>query len=127
MRRLKWVFISAATALAAGCGPATPTLSGGKPVSHWVQTLNDADPKKREEAVEKLGNVGPADPAAYPALAGALKDPSPRVRGAAILGLARGGSAAKAAEPALQDLKEHDPDAGVRDYAARALKTLHGS
>ena len=36
-------------------------------------------PKKREEAVEKLGRVGSADPAAYLALTGALKDPNPRV------------------------------------------------
>ena len=59
---------------AAGCGPAAPTLAGGKSASHWVDALHDADPKKREEAAEKLGNVGAADPAAYPALVGALKD-----------------------------------------------------
>ena len=112
--------------LAAGCGPAAPTLAGGKPVSHWVDALRDADPKKREEAVEKLGNVGSADPAAFPALVGALKDPSARVRGAAILRIGNGGPAAKAAVPALQDLKDHDSDAGVRDYAARALTRLAG-
>jgi HEAT repeat protein len=95
-------------------------------VSHWVDALRDADPKKREEAVQKLGNVGPADPAAYPALVGALKDPSPRVRGEAILSIAKAGPAAKAAVPTLQDLKEHDPDLGVRVYAAKALKNLTG-
>ena len=119
MRQFKWALIVSALTLAAGCGPAAPTLSGGKPVSHWVQALHDPDPKKGEEAVEKLGNVGSADPAAYPALTGALKDPNPRVRGAAILGLVKGGAAAKAAAPSLQDLKDHDPDPGVRNYAAR--------
>ena len=73
MRQFKWALIVAALTLAAGCGPAAPTLSGGKPVSHWVQALHDPDPKKREEAVEKLGNVGSADPAAYPALTGGAK------------------------------------------------------
>jgi HEAT repeat protein len=110
----------------AGCGPAAPTLAGGKPVSHWVEALHYADPNKRKEAVEKLGNVGAADPAAFPALVGALKDPSARVRGAAILRIANGGPAAKAAVPTLQDLKDHDPDAGVRDYAAKALKNITG-
>jgi HEAT repeat protein len=126
MQRLKWFLIGMALALAAGCGPAAPTLAGGKPVSHWVEALRDADPKKREEAVEKLRNVGAADPAAFPALVAALKDPSARVRGAAILGFVKGGPAAKVAVPTLQDLKDHDPDPGVRDYAARALKNIAG-
>lgn len=127
MPRYMPMIFGAALALAAGCGPAAPTLSGGKPASHWVQALADADPKKREQAAEKLGNVGSADPAAYPALTGALKDPSPRVRGAAILGLAKSGTAAKGVVSTLEGLKDHDPDPGVRDYAARAIKTInHG-
>ena len=124
MRHLKYLLISAAVAL--GCGPAAPTMAGGKPASHWVDALRDPDPKKREEAAEKLGNVGSADQAAYPALVGALKDPSAKVRGAAILALGRPGSKAKEAVPALQDLKERDPDPGVRQYAAKALKNLTG-
>jgi HEAT repeat protein len=126
MRHRKLLLLVMAPTFLAGCGPAAPTLAGGKPVSHWVNALRDADPKKREEAVEKLGNVGAADPAAFPALVGALKDPSARVRGAAILRIANGGPAAKAAVPTLQDLKDHDPDAGVRDYAAKALKNITG-
>jgi HEAT repeat protein len=126
MRHRKWVLLAMALVLTAGCGPAAPTLAGGKPASHWVDALRDPDPKKREEAAEKLGNVGSADQAAYPALVGALKDPSAKVRGAAILALGRPGSKAKEAVPALQDLKEHDPDPGVRQYAAKALKNLTG-
>jgi len=124
MRHLKWFLI--ASALTVGCGPAAPTLAGGKQVNHWVEASHDADPKKREEAVEKLGNVGSADPAAYPALTSALKDPNAKVRGAAILGIVRAGPAAKGAVPILQDLKDHDPDPGVRDYAAKALKKIAG-
>lgn len=124
MRYGKRVLISAALALAVGCGPPAPTLAGGKPVGHWVQALHDPDPKKREEAAEKLGNVGSADPAAYPALTGALNDPSARVRGAAILGLVKGGAAAKTAAPTLRQLEEHDPDPAVRTYAAKALKAI---
>jgi HEAT repeat protein len=100
-------------------------LAGGKPVSHWLHALHNPDPMERKEAADKLGNVGPADPAACPALADALRDPDAGVRGAAILGLVRCGSAAKAAAPALEDLKEHDPDPGVRRYAGGALEKIH--
>lgn len=120
------VMLLIAVTFAVGCGPAAPTLAGGKPVSHWVNELRDADPAKRKEAVEKLGNVGAADPAAFPAVVEALKDPNARVRGAAILGVVKSGPAAKKAVPTLQDMKDHDSDAGVRDYAAKALKNIAG-
>jgi HEAT repeat protein len=111
-------------ALTSGCGPAAPTLAGGKPVSHWLRALHGADPKERREAADKLGNVGPTDPAVVPALVEALHDSDARVREAAILGLVRCGAAAKTAVPALQDLKAHDPDLVVRDYAGRALEKI---
>jgi HEAT repeat protein len=95
-------------------------------VSHWLQALHDPDAKERAEAAKKLGHVGPADPSACPALVEALADPDARVRGAAILGLLECGAAAKTAVPALQDLKEHDPDAGVRNYAGQALEKIQG-
>ena len=66
--------------LAAGCNRAQPTLAGGKPVTHWTTAIRDPDPKVRKEAAAKLGNVGPADPSALPALMGALKDPAAMVR-----------------------------------------------
>ncbi len=122
MRRIGGIL--AFLTLASGCVPAAPTLAGGKPVAHWLRALHDSDPRERATAADKLGNVGPADPAACPALAEALHDPDARVRGAAILGLLRCGPAAKAAVPALQELREHDPDSGVRNYAGRALEKI---
>lgn len=110
--------------LAPGCGPAAPTLAGGKPVAYWVRTLHDPDPRERKAAADKLGNVGAADPQACPALVEALRDPDAGVRGAAVLGLVRCGPAAKAAVPALRDLRDHDPDPGVRTRAGRALDAL---
>ena len=115
-------------ALAAlGCGPAAPTLAGGKPVNHWLRALHDPDAKARAEAAKKLGNVGPADPAACPALVEALPTPTPGCAGAAILGLLGCDDTAKTAVPALRNLKEHDPDPGVRNYAGRAVEKIQGA
>ena len=110
--------------LAAGCREARPTLAGGKPVGHWTAALRDPDARVRKEAAFKLGNVGPADPAALPALTGALKDPDPGVRREAILALLKFGPAAREAAPALAQMRQHDRDAQVRSYAARAVEKL---
>jgi HEAT repeat protein len=123
MRRA--VLTAAAAAFLAGCGPAAPTLSGGKPVSFWVNALSDPDPKTRKKAVDELGNVGAADPAAFPAVLSALKDdPDPSVRRDAIQAVIKFGPKAQEAVPALEDRKENDPDSLTRDYAARALDAL---
>ena len=112
-------------AWACGCGgKAAPTMAGGKPVSHWVEELRSPDPKHRKEAVEKLGNVGPADPVAFPAVCGALKDTDPRVRCEAILAVLKFDTAAKESVPLLDDLRKNDRDARVREYAARAVERL---
>jgi HEAT repeat protein len=111
-------------ALAAGCGPARPTLAGGKPVDHWVQALRDADARVRRNAAFKLGNVGSCDPAALPALLGALHDPDAGVRCQAILALVKFGPEAREAAPALARLQRHDPSARVRTYAGKALARL---
>ncbi len=126
MRYFGWVVAALILALNAGCGPAPPTLAGGKPVAHWLTALHAPDPKERREAADKLGNVGPADAAACPALVEALRDPDAQVRGKSILGLTKCGAAAKSALPTLQDLKAHDPDAGVRDYAGKAIAKIQG-
>jgi HEAT repeat protein len=111
---------------AAGCGSGRPTLAGGKPVSHWTAGLHDPDPKVRKAAAAKLGNVGPADPAAPSALTAALTDADASVRREAILALVKCGPAAREALPALEELRRHDPDPQVRAYAGRALEKLHG-
>jgi HEAT repeat protein len=112
--------------LSGGCAKVQPTLAGGKPVSHWVQALRSPDQKLRREAVLKLGNVGPADPAAFPGVMGALRDPNAKVRREAILALIKFGPAAKEALPALGEL-QHDRDTQVRTYATKALERLGGT
>jgi HEAT repeat protein len=102
-------------AAVAGCGPAQPSLSGGKPATYWVQALKDPNDKERKKAAFELGNVGPTDAAAYPALKEALKDAAPAVR-----------SKAKDALPDLKELEQNDLDAGVRGDAAQLVRQLEG-
>jgi HEAT repeat protein len=122
MRRVTWA--AAAAVFLAGCGPAAPTLSGGKPVSFWVNALNDPEARARKKAVDELGNVGAADPAAFPAVLSALGDPDPSVRRRAIQAVVKFGPKAKEAVPTLEGLKDNDPDPETRDHAARALAAL---
>jgi HEAT repeat protein len=114
----------AAACLAAGCAKANPTLSGGHPVSHWVEALKSRDAKERQKAVAKLGNVGPSDAAVVPALLGALKDPAAEVRRETIVALVKCGADARSALPTLANLRQSDRDAKVRDYAGRAMSKL---
>jgi HEAT repeat protein len=107
-----------------GCGPATPTLAGGKPVAYWLEALHGPDAKLRKTAAFKLGNVGPADAAVVPVLTAALKDRDAGVRREAILALMKCGVEAREAIPALTELQQHDRDAQVRIYAAKALRKL---
>lgn len=111
-----------------GCSKAPlPTLAGGKPVRNWVDSLqNSPDAKQRKEAAFKLGNVGPSDPAAFPALLSALKDRDAAVRSEAILALVKFGPASLEAVPTLTELRDRDEDPKVRTYAAKALEKLRG-
>jgi HEAT repeat protein len=109
---------------ASGCGRATPTLAGGKPVSHWVEALQSPDAATRRQAVAKLGNVGPADPAAFPALLGALRDRDAAVRREAILAVMKSGPQAEDAVPVLAEVQLKDKDAHVRADAGRALAAI---
>jgi HEAT repeat protein len=109
---------------AIGCGKAQPTLAGGKPVSYWVEATHNPDPRVRKQAVFKLGNVGPTDPAALPAVTEALKDTDAGVRRVAILALVKFGGDARSALPVLTELRQRDRDAQVRSDAAKALDRI---
>jgi HEAT repeat protein len=110
----------------AGCRETPVTSAHGKPVSHWVGALRDSDARVRKRAVAALGNVGPADKAAIPALIEAVKDRDATVRGEAILALLKLGPAAKDAIPVLTQA-QRDRDAQVRSYATKALEKIGGS
>src|SRR5207302_5505445 len=101
--------------LLSGCGTAKPT----RPVGHWVQALQDPDPRMRKQAAFNLGNIGPADPTVFPALLGAFEDRDAKVRCEAIVALLKFGSDAKEAIPALTNIQRQDRDAKVRSYAAK--------
>jgi HEAT repeat protein len=107
-----------------GCSKSQPPLAGGKPPHYWIEALHDPDARLRQRAAFKLGNVGPAEPAALPALTSALQDHDPAVRCEAILALVKFGPTAQTALPTLTALQSHDPNPRVRQYAAKALEKL---
>jgi HEAT repeat protein len=106
-----------------GCGRAQPTMAGGK----WARALHDPAVKVRKKAAFTLGNIGPSDPAVFPALIEALKDADAEVRCEAILALLKYGPGAKEALPTLTDIQHKDRDARVRAYAARAVEKLQAA
>ena len=111
--------------MATGCSSKTgPVLSGGKQVNEWVRILSDPDPKLRQKAVEKLGNVGASDATVVAALCAALKDKNADVRRQAVFALVKCGSPAGNVVESLREVRRQDSDPKVRDYAARALETL---
>ena len=65
---------------------------GGEPVEHWLEAVRSPDPKARKRAADVLGNVGPVDPRAVPALIEAVRDKDSTVRthAATALGRVRG-------------------------------------
>jgi HEAT repeat protein len=117
------VLAALVAALLLGCGAARPPELG-KQVERWAQALKDPDAKVRKQAVLRLGNVGPGDAAVFPALLGALKDRDAGVRCEAILGLVKFGKESREALPALEQARQHDSNAQVRAYAARAVERL---
>jgi HEAT repeat protein len=110
-----------------GCHAQPPPLTGGKPVAHWVAAMHEPDARLRKTAVFKLGNVGPADAAAFPAVVAALGDREPAVRRAAIVALVKFGEQAQDAASTLRAMHEHDPDVRVRDDAGRAIAKLQAA
>ena len=114
--------------LGLGCGqPDVPKEKyfGGEPVEHWLEAVRSPDPKARKRAADVLGNVGPVDPRAVPALIEAVKDRDAKVRDAAVLGLSKIGPQASSAESVLEEATR-DKDATVRTHAATALGRVRG-
>jgi HEAT repeat protein len=121
---MRIVVVSSLILCFVGCAKPKTIRAGGKPVSYWVQAIHDPDPRLRKQAVFKLGNVGPTEPEALPAVTAALKDPDAAVRREAILALVKFGADAKSAVPILAQLRQNDRDALVRRYATMALEKL---
>lgn len=111
-----------------GCGPSAPkdAYFSGQPVDHWLEAAHSSDAKNRKKAVEVLGNVGPVDPRAIPALIDAVRDSDLKVRDAAVLGLSKIGPPAVAAESALLDATK-DKDATLRAHAVTAIERVRGA
>jgi HEAT repeat protein len=103
-----------------GCHKTQPTMAGNK----WAEALRDPDARVRQKAAFTLGNIGSSDPAAFPALIGALNDAEAGVRCEAILALLKLGAKAKEARTVLANLCQNDPDPRVREYAARAIRRI---
>jgi HEAT repeat protein len=97
----------------------------GQPVEYWLEAIKSPNPQTRKKAADVLGNVGPIDPRAIPALIEAVRDKDPLVRDAAVLALSKIGPAANAAETALQQATQ-DTDKTVRTHAAMALERVRG-
>ena len=109
-----------------GCaGKKAPVTVHGKPIAYWIDELKRPDFKARKKAVAALGQVGKADPAAIPALVGALTDSDGRVRDESVLALLKIGPDAKEALPALENLRR-DRETTIRDHAAKAIARIRG-
>ena len=110
----------------AGCSRTnvpTEKYFSGEPIEHWLEAIKSPEPKTRKKAADVLGNVGPADPRAVPALMEAVKDRDAKVRLAAVLGLSKIGPPAAAAEAVLEEAAK-DRDSTVRAHATTALERV---
>jgi HEAT repeat protein len=106
-----------------GCGRTPPTAVHGKPLMHWVESLQDRDARVRRKAVQVLGNAGPVDPAVLPALTGAVTDGDPSVRCAVLQALLKFGPDAREAVPAVETCR-NDRDPRVRALAVKTLERI---
>ena len=109
---------------AIGCGPSRPSSAGGKPVEYWLEKVHDKEDSERIEAVKKLGNIGKQSPKALPAIVNALSDPIPSVRKVGIYAVVRNWPASRIALPRLEEMKEKDEDADIREIAEEAYGNL---
>jgi HEAT repeat protein len=120
MRRSVVLLVAASILMLGGCGSVQPKMAGAR----WAAALHDPDVNVRRKAAFTLGNIGPSDVAALPALIGALKDPDAGVRCEAILALLKFGPPSQDVTSALSEVKDKDRDAKVRSYARTALERL---
>ena len=128
---LRLALLSIALLCFTGCGKKSPELLSvsGKPIEFWLDALREGgtDSPQRIKAIKALGNVGPAHPAAIPALIKALDSPEIAVRVEAVLALLKNGPHAKEALPVLQRMAQSDKEANVRSYAEKAIAKISGS
>ena len=112
-RPLAALLLAAGLALPVGGQAAAPPSAP----QALLRALADPDPRRREEALARLGDLGPETPAVVQALVAALGDEDLYLRGAAALALGRiGAPAVPALTQALQG-----PRSEVRWSAAIAL------
>jgi HEAT repeat protein len=125
--KVVWMLVVVFAIATAGCSRKTaPLQSSGRPVAEWLADLSSSDPKVRKKAVQSLGHVGTADPAALPAVIGALKDREATVREAAVLALLVVGPSARDAIPALMEVRDKDAVPKVRQEAGKAIERIQG-
>jgi HEAT repeat protein len=91
-------------------------------VAKLIKALKDKDGFVRLSATGALKRIGPA---AVSALIETLKGKERNVREGAAQALGQIDPAAKDAVPALKAKSEKDPEAGVREVAAEALKSIN--
>lgn len=121
--------LAMSAALAAAPASAGEPLWQNRPLGHWVDRLQTAEPAGRIEAARALAEIalangpGSIEPA-QAALVDALTSPLPELRLAACAALEQAGPGAGAAVPLLGDLIEQDADAGVRMRAGLALTRI---
>lgn len=89
-------------------------------IRFWVKSLNSRDPILRVEAIDAIGEIGPAAKSAVPMLVEALKDENESIRKGASDSLGKMGPSALAATDALSKLL-NDENLDVRISGIHAL------
>jgi HEAT repeat protein len=98
--------------------------TGKEVLVYLYSAMKDDDVGVRVYAVKAVGKLRAGGAQAAPELERLLKDPAPRVRKATAEAFAAIGPAANNSRPYLVDVSNHDPDASVREAAARAVEAL---
>ena len=122
-RRLSSWMVWAAIAGTMFLSCAAPRAVADDAVAKWTQALKSGDEKTRLDAIDALGQMGPAAKGATGALAALLSDKSAEVRANAAFALQNIGPDAMAAAPALAKAIL-DPDLHVQHMAIAALEKI---